>query len=268
MVAAENAQGLTVALWQGRTVAGDLSRALAEIRRGAGAAAAAGAVVIVFPELFLSGYERADLAALALTRAECAAHLGAIAREAGIAICAGYPERPDDGENAAGRLANSALCVSAGGEVLANHRKLQLYGKVEPTRFFPGACYSLCRIAGRKMAILICYDVEFAPHVAALAARGVEVILAPTAAMHPFAQVGDHVVPAMAMNHGTAIVYANLCGREGSLEFFGRSTIVSAEGRVAARAGEEPCVLIATLPGRTEAGPVSTQLADFRRIGG
>lgn len=257
---------LTVALWQGRTVAGDLARALAEVRRGAGAAAAAGAAVIVFPELFLSGYEREDLAALALAKDECAARLGEIAREAGVAICAGYPERLRDTDRAGGRLANAALCVSVAGEALANHRKIQLYGQVEPTRFLPGECYSLCEIAGRKMAVLICYDVEFAPHVAALASEGVEVILAPTAAMHPFTQVGEHVVPAMAMNHGVAIVYANLCGREGSLDFFGRSTIVTAGGQVIARAGEEPCILIATLP--SVPGPLSTQLADYRRVGG
>lgn len=260
--------GFAVALWQGRTVGGDPARALSEIERGARAAAAAGAQVIVFPELFLTGYARDDLAALALTRAECAVALGRIAREAGIAICAGYPERPDNTDRAEGRLANSALCLSSAGEVLANHRKLQLYGREEPERFFPGDSYSLCEIDGRRTAILICYDVEFAPHVAALAAQGAEVILAPTAAMHPYAQVGEHVVPAMALNHGTAIVYANLCGHEGGLDFFGRSCIVTATGDVIARAGEEPCILIATLPPRPEAARLSTQLADFRKPGG
>ncbi|MFZ1470173.1 MAG: nitrilase-related carbon-nitrogen hydrolase [Paracoccaceae bacterium] len=252
--------GPVLALWQAETVAGDTARAFDQISRGARAAAGAGADVIVFPELFLTGYEREDLADLALGRDDFAARLGEIAAGAGVAICAGYPERLADG------LANAALCVSATGEVLANHRKIQLYGEIEPRRFHPGTRYCQFELAGRQTSILICYDVEFAPHVAALAAKGVEVILVPTAAMHPFAHIGQHVVPAMAANHGVAIVYANLCGSEAHLQFFGGSVIVDADGQVAARAGARPGMLLARLPAAHAEGIRSTQGCDYRPV--
>lgn len=113
--------------------------------------------------------------------------------------------------------------------------------------------------------MLICYDVEFAPHVAALAARGVEIILVPTANMMPYTHVMRATVPAIAANHGVAIAYANYCGIEGDLTYAGRSLIVGPLGEVAAQAGETPALLIADLPERNPA-LLSTQARDFRAL--
>ncbi|OWY05915.1 hypothetical protein B6V75_07380 [Thioclava sp. F1Mire-8] len=252
--------GLGVALWQGQTVAGDRDAALGQIARASRAAGQAGAAVIVFPELFLTGYERDDLNELALSVEEMADRLAPLAREAGCAICVGYPERAADG------LRNSAICVSSTGEVLGNHRKIQLYGPAEAERFVPGSRYTRFDLAGKRTAILICYDVEFAPHVAALRDKGVELILAPTAAMRPFEHVGDHVLPAMAANHGLAIAYANLCGSEADLEYFGLSVIMGPDGKTLARAGSDPAMLLATLKRQYDPALVSTQAQDFRHV--
>ena len=251
---------ITVALWQAPSVAGDREAAFDQIARATAAAGAAGAEVVVFPELFLTGYERPDLAELACDAEALKARLAPIAREAGCAICVGYPERAGE------RLYNAALCLSPEGQILGNHRKIQLYGETEPKRFAPGDSYTMFELAGRKTAILICYDVEFAPHVAALKRQGVELILAPTAAMDPFAHVGNHVVPAMAANHGMTIVYANLCGEEGPLSYFGGSVIAAADGGSLARAGRGAAMLLATLPAWYDAARLSTQDSDFRPI--
>ncbi|KFE33419.1 nitrilase-related carbon-nitrogen hydrolase [Thioclava atlantica] len=253
--------GLGVALWQAGTVAGVREEALKQIARGAGAAGLAGAQVIVFPELFVTGYQRDDLDALAMSCEEMAARLALLARDAGCAICVGYPERVGE------ILFNSALCVSATGALLGNHRKIQLYGPAEAARFTPGDGYTVFELGGRRAAILICYDVEFAPHVAALKAQGVEIILAPTAAMHPFEHVGAHVVPAMAANHALTILYANLCGPEADLNYFGSSVIAGPDGKVLARAGSAPCMLMATLEAVYDPATLSTQLNDFQPVG-
>ncbi|MBZ4023806.1 hypothetical protein CKO11_15240 [Rhodobacter sp. TJ_12] len=252
---------LGLALWQAESVAGDTAAAFAQIATGARAAGAAGATVITFPELFVTGYDRDDLPSLALSQDQIAARLAPLAQAAGCAICTGYPERLETGT-----VANAAICVSATGAVLANHRKLQLYGAGEAARFVPGTAYTTFDLAGHKAALLICYDVEFPQHIAALQAQGVTLILAPTAAMHPFAHVGAHVVPAMAAIHAMTIVYANFCGQENALHYFGGSVIACADGSIAAQAGPSPSLLLARVPMRYDAGLLSTQAQDYRRI--
>ncbi|MBW6418811.1 nitrilase-related carbon-nitrogen hydrolase [Celeribacter sp. PS-C1] len=251
---------LTVALWQAPSVAGDCDLAFDQIASASAAAGLAGAEVVVFPELFLTGYERPDLADLALNQETLRARLAPLAQAAGCAICVGYPERAGD------TIYNAALCVSAAGETLGNHRKIQLYGPEEAERFTPGDRYTLFELAGRKAAMLICYDVEFAPHIAALKRQGVEIILTPTAAMDPFDHVGAHVVPAMAANHGLSIVYANLCGTEAHLSYFGGSVFVGADGKILAQAGRDPAMLLATVPACYDPSTLSTQERDYRPI--
>lgn len=251
--------GLTLALWQAESASGDTSVALQQIARASEAAGIAGAAVITFPELFISGYDRDDLGELALTQQDMLIKLAPVAQRTGCAICTGYPERLEDG------IGNSAICVGADGSLLANHRKIQLFGASEAARFLPGDCYTTFTLAGKKSAILICYDIEFAPHVAALRAQGVELILVPTANMQPFAHVGQHVIPAMAANHALSIVYANYCGSEGNLRYFGESLIAGADGQVLARAGEGPAMLMTTLPDRFEPDRLSTQARDLRQ---
>lgn len=251
---------LTLALWQDRSPAGQVEDAFATMAQATRAAAGLGADAIVFPELFVTGYDRDDLSSLALTRDEMLERLAPLTRETRCAVCVGYPEPTEHG------LANAAICVSASGALLANHRKLQLFGATEAQRFVAGDTYTVFELAGRRAALLICYDVEFSHHVGVLKARGVEVILVPTAAMHPFVHIGDHVVPAMAVNHALAIVYANYCGHEANTHYFGRSSIVAADGQTLARAGEAPCLLLARVPMRHDPAVLSTQDRDFRMI--
>ncbi len=107
---------------------------------------------------------------------------------------------------------------------------------------------------------------EFAPHVAALAARGARALLVPTANMHPFTHVPRLTVPAQAVNHALAIAYANYSGHEGDLHYCGGSCLVAADGAILAQAGEEEAFLLADIAGHDE-GLLSTQARDFRPIG-
>jgi predicted amidohydrolase len=251
---------MRVALWQAASPAGDEALALAAIGGALAAAGAAGAEVLVAPELWLPGYNQPDIAALAQPRG--GPWQMALARHCAAARCGlvlGYAERDGD------RIFNAALALDATGAELAQYRKIQLYGPREAALFTPGDRYVLFTLSGTRVAVLICYDVEFAPHVAALAAAGVEVILVPTANMLPFTHVGAATVPAMAANHGVSIVYANFCGAEGDLTYAGGSVIAGPHGEVLARAGAQPALLVVDLPPRDPAR-LSTQAADLRLL--
>ena len=120
------------------------------------------------------------------------------------------------------------------------------------------------QLGPRKAALLICYDIEFAPHCATLAAAGVDLVLVPTANMLPFTHVGRLTVPAQAVNHALAIVYANYCGAEGDLTYAGGSVIVGRDGTVLAQAGPGPALLVADLDHPADPALLSTQAADRR----
>lgn len=251
---------MKLALLQGTSPASDLENACAQAEAGLVAAAALGAAALVLPEIWLQGYNQPDLGARAIPLDSPPMHrLAAAARRHATALVTGYAERDGDG------VYNSAACFGPDGSLLANHRKLQLYGPRERSIYRPGNSYTTFRLGTETAAILICYDVEFTHHIKALADQGTTLILAPTANMQPFTHVIRHTVPAMAANHGVTVVYANYCGSEGDLTYVGGSLIAGPHGEILARAGETPALLVAEIPHRDPAR-LSTQAADLRLI--
>ncbi len=150
--------------------------------------------------------------------------------------------------------------------MLARYRKVQLYGPREQAIFTAGDRLCSFDLQGRRAALLICYDVEFAPHVRALAERGVEVVLVPTANMLPFGHVSRLTVPSQAVNHALTIVYANYCGVEGDLSYCGGSVIVGPDGEVLAMAGPGEAVLVVDLAVPVPDAELSAQLRDYRAV--
>ena len=112
---------------------------------------------VVCPELFLSGYgEAAPFETLAEpVGGPSTIALGRIARRHRVVIVAGYAERVGH------RLYNSALCISAGGDVKANYRKRNIAVGFERDWFLPGEAPVFLKVGRLTAAVLICYDVEF-----------------------------------------------------------------------------------------------------------
>jgi 5-aminopentanamidase len=251
---------MKLALWQGTSPAGDLDRALDAAEAALTAAAAMGAAALVLPEVWLPGYNQPDIPARALpVDSPPMQRLAGMAGKARTTLVIGYAERDGD------RIHNSAACFGPDGALLANYRKIQLYGPRERATYQPGEAWATFSLGSESAAILICYDVEFASHIKTLADRGVTTILVPTANMAPFTHVARHTVPAMAANHGVTIVYANYCGREGDLAYVGLSLIAGPHGEILAQAGDTPALLVAEIPPRDPAR-LSTQNSDLRTL--
>lgn len=252
---------MRLALLQAPSPAADDEAAFAALAAALKAAAAMGAALLTAPEVYLPGYNQPDISARAQPRGgPWHQRLSALCRDTGCGIVIGYAER--DGT----RVYNSAVALDAAGKELAHYRKIQLYGPRENAIYTPGDAYALFDLKGRKAALLICYDIEFAPHIAALAARGASLILCPTANMAPFTHVARVTVPAMAVNHNVTIVYANFCGSEGDLDYVGASLIAGPDGETIAQAGAGPTLLIADLPAAYDPSRLSTQARDLRSL--
>jgi len=232
---------LTVAGLQAAGVPGDVEANCAQLRAAAAEAAAAGARLLITPELYLTGYDIGDqvreLARLDLTGA-----VRQIAREAGLAILAGLPEPAGE------RLYNTAILVGGRGEELMRYRKTHLFGDLDRRYFVPGDdLVAVAELHGVRMAVLICYDVEFPETVRAAAERGADLIAVPTAQMTPFEFVAEQVVRTRAWENQVYLAYVNHDGRERTLEYVGRSSIVAPSGDVLAGAGHGDQLLLATI---------------------
>lgn len=250
---------MKLALYQGPSPAGATENAMATLGRVLNAAGAAGARMAVFPEVFLPGYNVPDPGQGARSTADWVESLAPLARAAGCGVTVGVAER--DG----GQLYNAALAIGPDGALLSHYRKTQLYGSREKSLYEPGRTHTMFDFEGYRIALLICYDIEFAPLIRDLAERGVQLILCPTANMQPFTHVARLTVPSQAVNHGLAIAYANYCGTEGDLTYCGGSVLVGADGAIHAQAGLAQALLIADLPD-PDPGLLSTQLHDFRPV--
>jgi len=256
---------MRIGIFQGPVAAGSVADLLAALDRAAGEAAGLQVRLLVMPELFLSGY---NIGPQALRdRAEpvdgpAFLAAAAIAHRRQVALLYGYPELDADG-----RFYNSAILIDRDGQRLANFRKLHLFGEMERAVFAPGEDPAvLAEIDGTKLAILICYDVEFPELVRGVALAGADLVVVPTALMYPYDFVPRVLVHARAYENQVFLAYANRCGTEGDLHYTGQSCILGPDGSELARAGEGEEVIVATLDAGllAKSRALNTYLADRR----
>lgn len=200
-----------------------------------------GADLLVWPELFLSGYNVAEAlhAHAQPSSGTFAKRAQALAQELGVAILYGYPERAD------GQVYNSALLIDNDGTVLVNHRKTVLPDGIEPDWFTAGDDFTLVTLGDATVAVMICYECEFPEPVRRACSAGADIILVVTAC--GWDQVPDLVVPSRAFENGVFILYANFCGIENDHAFCGLSCIVDPYGNDLARAGRDEEAITAAL---------------------
>jgi predicted amidohydrolase len=231
---------MRTALLQSSGRPGSVVENLKVLDEAAGRAAAAGAGLIVTSEMFLTGYAIGDdIARLAEPAdGDSADAVAEIATRHGVAVAYGYPEREAPGADGAARVFNSVQLISADGTRLANYRKTHLFGCFEHDHFTPGDRPVVqADLNGLRVGLMICYDVEFPENVRAHALAGTDLLLVPTAQMHPFQFVAESVVPVRAFENQMYVAYVNRTGPEGEFEFVGLSTLAGPDGVARARAG-------------------------------
>ena len=198
--------------------------------------------LLLLPELFTSGY---NIGNAVTDRAEprdgpSARRIETLAARHTLAIAYGYPERTPEG------IYNAAQCIGPDG-ALAHHQKLAIPPGREQGHYLPGAGTTLFDWRGVRIAVLICYDIEFTEPARHVAGQGAELILVPTALGAQWSVVARNLIPARAFENGTFIAYANHAGTEGDLTYLGESTITGPDGSDLTRAGAAPQVLTARI---------------------
>lgn len=201
----------------------------------------AGVDVLVLPELITSGYmfeSPEESAAAAITAGDKLLREWAReAAEADIVLVGGFCEL---GEN--GRVYNSAAMLDATG-LRAVYRKLHLWDR-EKLVFTPGSePPPVIDTSAGRIAVLICYDLEFPELTRSVALQGAQLLVVPTnwpLVPRPEGEHPPEVVIAMAAArvNRMAVACADRLGTERGQKWTGGATIISVDGWIAAETRE------------------------------
>lgn len=231
---------LRVALAQVNTTVGDFAGNTETVLARTAQAAAAGAQLVTFPEMVLTGYPVEDLVLRPAFRGASRAAVEKLATalaDAGLgetAVVVGYVD--DDGRP------RDASAFLLRGQVVARYFKHHLpnYGVFDERRYFaPGTELTIVRHLGVDIALTVCEDVwqEGGPFAVAGAARAGLVV---NINASPYERNKDDVrlglLRRRAAEAGAPIVYVNTVGGQDELVFDGDSMVVGPDGATLLRA--------------------------------
>lgn len=249
-----------IALAQVNPTVGDLDGNAALVTDWTRRAASAGAEVIVFPELVLTGYPAEDLYLRPDFIKAAGERLAEVAAETGdITALVGFPEPVGDPVGRA--IAANAVAVISNGEIRDVYRKRLLpnYGVFDEYRTFRnGAEPLVTKTSGRSLGITVCEDCwDPASPVFDLLAPGADVIL--NASASPYhrgkGREREEIFRRVAIEKGVPVAMVNMVGGQDELIFDGSSVLIGPDGTVLARAGQFTEDLVIYEPGTTNPEP-------------
>ncbi len=222
---------LTIALAQLNPTVGAVAANTAKAR--AAVAGLSGVDLVVFPELYISGYPPEDLVLRASFVEVCKTAAEELAREfaEGPAMLMGLPWREGD------KLHN-AVALLNGGKIETVRFKYDLpnYGVFDEKRVFqPGPAPGPISFKGVRIGVPICEDIWTEETCETLAETGAEILLSPNGS--PFERNKDDVrlnlVVARVTETGLPLAYLNQVGGQDELVFDGASFVLNADRSLA-----------------------------------
>src|SRR3954453_21361042 len=252
---------LTVALAQIDSTVGDLDGNAEKIRAGIDRARSAGAQLVVFPELALTGYPPEDLLIKTHFLRRTAERMEELAEAAeDVVALVGFPQLREDVYN--------ACAVLADGRVQAVYRKTYLpnYGVFDEQRYFQqGTEPALIEVDGIPVGLTICEDIwQPGPPATSEALAGAQVIANLSASPYHAGKGREReaMLAQRARDNIAAVVFCNLVGGQDELVFDGHSVAIDQDGEIVARAPQfEEAFTVCTL----DLGAVATRrLQDAR----
>jgi NAD+ synthase (glutamine-hydrolysing) len=227
---------LRLALAQVDTTVGDLAGNADVVLRRTHEAVAAGAHIVAFPEMTLTGYPCEDLVLRSSFVRACASTLADLAERLPPEIVAlvGHVARDEGG-------IRNALSALHGGRVVATTYKhhLPTYGVFDEARWFTsGDTFTILRLHGVDVGLTICEDLwQAGGPIAAAGASGVGLVMCVNGSPYEAGKTRDREALAgrRAVEAGAPLAYLNLVGGQDELVFDGGSFLVDAQGALVAR---------------------------------
>lgn len=238
----------TLALYQGHPVTGDIEATLRKMETVAESARHRNVDLLVFPELFVTGYlpELWERIPDANEEDKWLTRLTTVAQKMGLWMVFGHPsflvrpEPPLDRSKGrfSGRGMTNAASLIAPGRVVGTYAKVHLYGDESKT-FIYGSEFPVWDTIFGRVALQICYDVEFPEAARVAAIQGADLLINIANNMVPY---GEHHVlftMARALENGIFVATVNRTAEENGILFCGQSCVAHPQGTWLLKQGEE-----------------------------
>jgi len=237
-----NTGQIRVALAQINPTVGDLAKNADLISKYAFDAANAGAVIVVYPEMVLTGYPVEDLANRPSFQSASLAAVDSLAKRINnegngdLTLLVGYLGQSESAKP------QNCVAVIYRGEIVATYIKHHLpnYGVFDEYRnFVPGNHSLVIRVCGVDIGIAICEDIwKTGGPVAELSKRNIGLLLVPNGSPYEINKDDARLelVKQRALEVGAPLAYVNMVGGQDDLVFDGDTIVVGKTGEVIARA--------------------------------
>ncbi|WP_337269804.1 NAD+ synthase [Oryzifoliimicrobium ureilyticus] len=249
-------QTLRIAIAQLNPTLGDISGNLAKAREARKNAAALGADLILFSELFLCGYPPEDLVLKPAFLKACqnaVEELAADTTDGGPGLVVGFPRQGEVGRH-------NSVAVIDGGRVIGVRDKVDLpnYGEFDEKRVFvAGPLSGPVDFRGVRIGLPICEDIwNDAGVCETLAESGAEILLVPNGSPYYRGKVDvrHQVVLRQVIESGLPLVFVNQLGGQDELIFDGASFGFNADKTLAFQMKEFETALDVTVWHKGENG--------------
>jgi NAD+ synthase (glutamine-hydrolysing) len=220
---------MKIAVAQINTTVGDFPGNADRIRRAVDEARAAGAKLVVTPEMALSGYPAEDLWLRDDFCDQCTAELMKLAPYClDVALAVGYPHRE-------GRTRYNALAIMRKGRIEAFYfkQKLPNYSVFDERRYFePGNRACVVDFDGQKIGFTICEDLWFPEPAAQAKAAGAQLLVSVNASPFHRTQMVERYARMGARVKETQLplLYVHGVGGQDELVFDGASFALAGDG--------------------------------------
>jgi len=194
-----------------------------------------GSDLVIFPELWSTGYDLIHAGNYASDLISgLFANLSTLAVRVGIHILGSTLSLL--GEN---QFGNTLTVFSPEGKLLADYSKIHLFRLMDEEKYLTaGDKPVLVDLPFVRAGLAICYDLRFPELFRAYALAGAEMVFLPSEWPHPRLSHWQTLVRARAIENQIFMVAVNCVGRDSANEFFGHSMVVDPWGEILAEGGE------------------------------